>query len=75
MIGVADGPTEIRSRPKYFTRLHPVDVFHAPLERDEVAAVVAHHAFRNASRAGGVQDVKRIGCGDGNALGRFRVCY
>src|ERR1044072_2840646 len=70
---MSDSPTEIRGGPKYFTRLHAVYVLHGPLECDEVTAVITHDAFRNASRAGGVENVKRIGCGYGNTIGRCSV--
>src|SRR4051794_33803513 len=68
-----DGPTEIRRSPKDFTRLDAVDVLHGPLERDEMTTVVTHDAFRNTRRAGGVQNVKRIGCGHWNTISRLGV--
>src|SRR6185503_14155028 len=36
-VRVTDGPTKIRSRPKHFTRFDTVNIFQAPLKRDEVA--------------------------------------
>ena len=38
-----------------------VEILHRPFQRDHVAAVVAHHAFREAGRAGRVEDVERVG--------------
>ncbi len=68
-IGMADDPADIRGRPVHIAGLDVVDVLHGPLERHQMAAIVADHALRLAGGAGGVEDVERIGRGDGHAIG------
>ena len=58
---MADDPADVGRRPECLAGLHVVDVRHRPAQRDEIAADVAHHAFRDAGRAGGVEDIERIG--------------
>ena len=70
-VGVADDPADVRGRPVDLTRIDVVDVLHRPLERDGVAAVVAHDPLRPAGRPGRVEDVERIGRLDGHAVGRL----
>ena len=60
-VGVADDPADIRCRPPHVARIHPVDVSERPGHRHGVTAVVAHDALGLSRRAGGVQDVERIG--------------
>ena len=60
-VGVADHPADVGGAPPGLALLDAVEAVHRPGERDHVAAVVAHHAFRNAGRAGGVEDVERVG--------------
>ena len=66
-VGVADHPADVGGRPEHLARLNAVDVGHRPFERDHVAAVVADDALGLAGRAGGVEDVERVGGGDGDA--------
>src|SRR5690606_21241604 len=58
---VGGGPVDLAGRG-------PVHVRHAPVQRDGVAAVVAHHALGGAGGAGGVEDVERVGGGHAHAL-------
>ncbi len=78
-VRVAHHPADVGGSPERLARIDAVVVPHAPLERDHVPAVVAHHAFRRAGSARGVEDVERIGGLDGNAAGlaaaRLRVGY
>ena len=70
---MADHPADVGGGPVRIARLDVVDRRHRPFERDDIAADVAHHAFRHAGRAGGVEDVERIGRGEigaGRALAR-----
>ena len=60
-VGVANDPTDIGCRPPHVARIHPVDVPKGPGHRHGVTAVVAHDALGLSRRAGGVQDVERIG--------------
>ncbi len=60
-VAVADHPADVGGRPAALAGLDAVVVLHRPFQRDHVAAVVAHHALRDAGRAGGVEDVERIG--------------
>ena len=71
-VGVADHPADVGGRPEHLARLDAVDVLHRPVERDGVAAVVAHDALGLAGRARGVEDVERIGRRDRHAVGRLR---
>ena len=63
-VGVADHPADVGGRPVGLAGLDVVDGRHRPFERDDVAADVAHHALRHAGRAGGVEDVERVGRGE-----------
>ena len=72
-VGVADHPADVGARPPDFAGIDAVEVLHRPFERDQVAAIVAHHAFRDAGRAGGVEDVERIGGEHGHAFGGLGV--
>jgi hypothetical protein len=67
-IAVAHHPADIGGRPPHLARIDAVEVLHRPFERDHVAAIVAHYALRLAGRAGGINDVERIGGGDRNAV-------
>ena len=67
-VAVADHPTDVGRRPERVARAHAVNARHRPLERDGVAAVVAHDAFRDAGRSRRIEDVERIGRLDGHAL-------
>ena len=60
-VGVPDHPADVGGRPVHLAGLDAVVVLHRPGERDHVAAIVAHHALRDAGRAGGVEDVERVG--------------
>ena len=72
-VGVADDPADVGRRPEDLSRLRAVHVLHAPLQGDRVPSVVAHDAFGNARGAGRVEDVERVGRGEGNARRRPRV--
>src|ERR1700752_12217 len=49
-VRVTNSPAQIGRRPEHFAWLRVVDVWQTPFECDEMATVVAHHAFRHASR-------------------------
>src|SRR5205807_1803541 len=55
-VGVAHDPPQVGRGPVDLSGLHPVDVFHAPRERDQVPAVVADDALRHAGRPRRVED-------------------
>ena len=69
-VGVADHPSDIRGRPVHLARLDIVKVFHCPLERHRVPAIVANGTLGPAGRTGGVEDVKRVSGLDRHAVGR-----
>ena len=58
---MADHPTEIGSRPKHLARRNIIDIFHRPAQRHQMAAIIAHHAFRDTRRAGCIENIKRVG--------------
>ena len=60
-VGMADDPADVGGRPEGIAGLEVVDRPHRPFERDEIAADVAHHPLGDPGRAGGVEDVERIG--------------
>ena len=68
-VGMADHPADVRGGPEHLARLHAEEMAHGPFERDHVAAIVAHHALRNAGRTRGVEHVERIGGCDRHAFG------
>ena len=63
-VGMAHDPADVGAGPKGLAGLDVVDRRHRPFERDQIAADVAHHALRRAGRAGGVENVERIGRGE-----------
>ena len=63
-VGMADDPADVGGGPVRIAGLDVVDRRHRPFERDEIAADVAHHALGHSGRAGGVEDVERIGRGE-----------
>ena len=71
-VGVADHPADIRRRPPHLAGLPVVDAAHGPVQRDQVPAVVAHDALGIAGGAGGVEDIERVGGGDGHAVRQLR---
>ena len=60
-VAVADHPADIGAAPPDLAGLDAVEIEHRPFQRDQMPAIVAHHALRNAGGAGGVEDVERIG--------------
>src|SRR5262245_10362143 len=50
-VGVAHYPTHVRGGPEDFTRLNAVDILHAPLERNHVAAIIAYDPLGKARGA------------------------
>jgi hypothetical protein len=50
-VRVPDGPADVRRGPIDLAGVDVVDVLHRPRERDRVAAVVAHDAFRLTRRS------------------------
>ncbi len=71
-VGMADDPADIGGGEERIARLHAVDVRHRPVERHGVPAIVAHDALGLPGRAGGVEDVERIGRLDRHAGRRRR---
>ena len=69
-IGVADHPADIRRRPPHLARRDAVEILHRPLQRDHVAAIVAHHALGPAGGARRIENVERIGRRDRHAVER-----
>ncbi len=73
-VAVADDPADVASRPtsrRPDRRRRRAFIDH--LSATSVAAVVAHHALRLARGARGIEDVERVGRGDGHAVGRRRL--
>jgi hypothetical protein len=69
-VGMADDPADIAGRPVHVPGLDTVDHAHGVEQGDGVAAGVAHHALGLSGRAGGVEDVERIGGGHRHGVGR-----
>ena len=65
---MADHPADVGGGPEHLAGIDAVDVLHRPFERDHVAAIVAHDALGLAGRAGGVEDVERVGGGERHAI-------
>ncbi len=59
-IRMAHNPADIGGCPVDITRTTSIDLRHAPLERNDTASGVAHHAFWLACGAGGIENVKRM---------------
>ena len=72
-VGVADHPADVGARPPHLARRNAVEILHRPLERDHVAAIVAHHAFRDSRGARRIENVERVGGGDRHALAGLGV--
>ena len=69
-VRVADHPADIGRRPPHLARRDAVEVLHRPLQRDHVAAIVAHHALGPAGGARRIENVERIGRRDRHAVER-----
>jgi hypothetical protein len=67
---MAHDPADVRSGPIYLTGSDVVDVSHTPQKRHGMPAIVPDNAFGYRGRAGCVQNVERIGGGNGNAICR-----
>ena len=50
-VGVADHPADVGAAPPDLARLDAIEVEHRPFQRDQMAAIVAHHALGDAGRA------------------------
>ena len=73
-VAVTNHPTNIGAAPPHFARLDAVQIEHRPFQRDQMPTVVAHHALGFARRAGGVENIERIGREHGYAIGDFIGC-
>jgi hypothetical protein len=60
-VAVAHDPADVACRPPAVAGVEVVDPLHRPVHRHHVAAVVADHALGLTRRAGGVEDVERVG--------------
>ena len=67
---MADDPADIGGGPENIARINVVDRLHGPFQRNHVAAGRAHHAFRLAGGAGGIEDIGGVHRIDGNAVRR-----
>ena len=70
-VGVADDPADVGRGPIHFARIHSVNIFHRPVQRDGMTAVVANDALWLASRPRGVEQVEGVGCRNGYAAMRL----
>ena len=61
---MADDPADVGGCPERVAGPEIVDRVHRPVERDQIAAGVAHDALRHARRAGGIENIERIGRGE-----------
>ena len=60
-VAVADHPADVGAAPPDLAGLDAVEIEHRPFQRDQMPAIVAHHALGNPGGARGVEDVERIG--------------
>ena len=70
-VAVADHPADVGAAPPDLAGLDAVEVEHRPFQRDQMPAIVAHHALGFSGGAGGVEDVERIGREHRHAGGGF----
>ena len=56
-VGMPHDPAYVRRRPEDLSRFDVIDVLHAPVERDQMARRMAHHALGRAGGAGGIEDI------------------
>src|SRR5437879_9954877 len=68
---MANDPTDVGCGPEHVAGMAAINIFHCPLQRDRMAAVVADDTLGLAGRARGVEDVKRIGCCDWKTVVRL----
>src|SRR6516164_11330939 len=68
-IAVTNDPSDVRGGPVDLSRLDSVEMSHRPFQRDHMAAVVTHDAFRLTSRARRIKDIKGVGGRQGHAIG------
>ena len=74
-IRMTHNPTHVRRGPVHLAGFDIVYIFHAPLEGDQVSAIVAHDTFWHTGRAGCLQNIEGIGGRDGYAVNRFGCCH
>ena len=74
-VGVPDDPPDVAGREHRLPRRHVVDVGHRPPQRDGISPAVAVDPLGLPRRAGGVEDVERVGGSHGDAAGRLRVAH
>ena len=70
-VAVTDHPADVGAAPPDLAGLDAVEIEHRPFQRDQMPAIVAHHALGFACRSRGVEDVERIGGQHRHAVGRF----
>ena len=74
-IRVSNNPADIGRRPEHFARVNTVDVFHRPLQGDDMAAVIPHYAFWLSGCTGSVDDIERIGSFNGHTVCGYCICH
>ncbi len=74
-VRMAHYPAHVRGCPEDLARLDAVNIFHAPHERNQMPAIIAHDSFGHTRGAGSVEDVKRISCSNWNTIDWLRLCH
>ena len=70
-VAVADHPADVGAAPPDLAGLDAVEIEHRPFQRDQMPAIVAHHALGFAGGAGGVENIERVGRQHRHAVGGF----
>ena len=72
-VGMAHHPADVRGRPIDLAGIDAIKILHRPFERDHVAAIVAHHPFRDAGRTRSIENVERVSGGNRDAFAGLGV--
>ena len=72
---MADYPADIGGRPVNIAGIDVIDIGHAPLQRNNTATGIAHHALGLPGGAGGIKNIQRmVGC-HRHTFSRLGLCF
>ena len=72
-VGVTHHPTNIGCGPEHIAGPDAVNAFHRPRHRNQMPAIIADDTFGFSRRAGGVEDIERVGGGYRDAIGLMAI--
>ena len=67
-VGVPHHPADVGCRPVDIACIHVINIFHAPFQGHHMPTVVPDNTFGFARCAGGIENIQRIGCCQGDTV-------